>query len=231
MQILAFLSIITFALNGLPLTSAEEDGYFDLARPYVQERSRLDTFDLVTTPDAVRKCAKAEELAELSHQEVAVLTAYLGILKDQGRSIEPLLHFYLVSTEGAARASVNAYLDCAYDSYRSDGDALTHFAGRLLADVPPPPSGTSMDLAGFRAIMVRDVWLDEAVDTVERLRDAKTSGAEVQKMVEQLPHLTSEREDARKERIKTLGKYEASPSAQEILQRQVLRKPASERPQ
>ncbi len=211
------------ALGGVtPPTAAEEDGYFNLDRPYVQLR-QVGTA-LLRPDDNAADCAAAQALAANSQAEIAALTDYLHGLQTQGRTIDVFLQFYLASLAGADRDSVSADLECAYDGKRPDVAALEAYVTALLDGVPPASDGAGDDLAALGAIMKRDVVLDEAVTGLEMLRDdASVKSPAGLALVARLPALQTEQQAARQTRIDRLGHYDDWPESAELFRRQVLR--------
>ncbi len=213
-------------VSGPSLTAAEEDGYFDLDRTFVEGQSRLDVFSLDTPPDPVGNCARAEALVAHDRTRIEALSQYLVALQARGRTIDSLLPFYLVASAGADDDAARRSLDCAYDGKRSDINALEYHVHSLIDAVPPEAAADpSHDLAGLRAVMTRDVLLDAAVSATEMLRDAGATSPSAKALITRLPALKAEQAAAHRMRIRRLGPYETAPANDELMRRQILRAP------
>ena len=221
------LASLVFALvaadpgAAVPLTQADEDGFFDLDRPYAAGRDTISAHDMLAAPDKAADCRSSTDLAAYDRREMAALTGYLDGLQSGGKTVDALLGVYLAQADGAAHDAATQSLDCAYAPGIDDLTALQRHVETLIGMLPEPMPGRGLDV--MTNIVTREVYLDEIVLSLGQLKDAGGQSPEAQALIARLPELRQQAQYAHLARVVRLGDYEHSAAGDAVMARQVKR--------
>ena len=222
MLILPFVMLLGLSTpTALPLTQADEDGFFDADRPYVAGRDTITAHDVLAAPDKAADCRRSTDLAAYDRHEMAALTGYLDGLQSDGKTVDALLSVYLSAADGAAHDRVSQSLDCTYAPGIDDLTALQRHVQTVIDIVPEPMPGRGLDV--MTNIVMRDVYLGEIVLSLAQLKDAGGSSPEALALIARLPDLRQQAQAAQTLRTMRLGDYEHSAAGDAVMARQVKR--------
>ena len=221
MLILPFVMLLGLATpTAVPLTQADEDGFFDIDRPYVIKRDAL-SHDMLAAPDKAADCQRSADLVADDRYEMAGMTGYLDGLQDSGKEVDALLELYLAKADGAAHDRASQSLDCAYAPGVDDLTALQRHVQTLIDILPAEMPGRGLDV--MTNIVTRDVYLGEIMLSLSQLKDAGASSPEAQALIARLPDLRLHAQYAHLVRTIRLGDYEHSAASDAVMARQVKR--------
>ena len=222
MLILPFVMLLGLsAPTAVPLTQADEDGFFDADRPYVAGRDKITAHDMLAAPDKAADCQRSADLAAYDRHEMAALTGYLDGLQSDGKTVDELLDLYLAKADGAAHDRASQSIDCAYAPGVDDLTALQRHVQTLIDILPAEMPGRGLDV--MTNIVTRDVYLGEIVLSLGQLKDAGATSPEAQTLIARLPDLRQQAQYAHLARVIRLGDYEHSAASDAVMARQVKR--------